>query len=64
MPRTSGWAAGCWLPLGPGATNALSTTLHVPASTATGSYYVLAKADWDGAVNEGVETNNCERAAR
>ena len=36
----------------------LSTTLHVPPSTATGSYYVLAKADWDGAVNESTETNN------
>ncbi len=56
-------AADIWLgsrllaPLGPGATNALSTTLQVPAATATGSYYVLAKADWDGVVGEGVETN-------
>ena len=44
--------------LGPGATNAVSTTLHVPLSTGVGSYYVLAKADWDGVVNESVETNN------
>jgi subtilisin family serine protease/subtilase family serine protease len=44
--------------LGPGATHALSTTLHLPASAATGSYYVLAKADWDGATQESVETNN------
>ncbi len=57
-------AADVWLgsrplgPLGPGATNALSTTLHIPPSTATGSYYVLAKADWDSLVTEGVETNN------
>jgi subtilase family serine protease len=45
-------------PLGPSATDVLSTTLHVPTSTATGSYYVLGKADWDNAVDEGVETNN------
>ena len=57
-------AADVWLgsrtldPLGPGVTNALSTTLHIPLSTATGSYYVIAKADWDSLVTEGVETNN------
>jgi subtilisin family serine protease/subtilase family serine protease len=45
-------------PLGAGVTNALATTLHVPPSTTTGSYYVLAKADWDGVVNENLETNN------
>jgi thermitase len=44
--------------LGPGVTNVVSTLLHVPPSTATGSYYVLAKADWESVVNEGVETNN------
>ena len=44
--------------LAPGATNSASTTLHIPASVATGSYRVLAKADWESAVNEGVETNN------
>jgi subtilase family serine protease len=36
----------------------MSTTLHVPASTAAGSYYILAKADWNSAVAEGIETNN------
>jgi subtilisin family serine protease len=44
--------------LGPGVTNATPTTLHVPPGTAVGSYYVLAKADWNGVVNENVETNN------
>lgn len=44
--------------LGPGVTNVASTTLHLPTSIATGSYYVLAKADWESVVNEGVETNN------
>ena len=57
-------AADVWLgsrqlaALGPGATNVLPTTLHVPPSTATGSYHVLAKADWDGVVTEGNEANN------
>ena len=57
-------AADIWLgsrpvpSLGAGATSAASTTLHIPPSTATGSYRVLAKADWDGAVNESIETNN------
>ena len=57
-------AADVWLgsrtldPLGPGVTNALPTTLHIPLSTATGTYYVIAKADWDSLVTEGVETNN------
>ena len=57
-------AADTWLgsravpSLGPGATNVLSTTLHVPSSTASGSYWVVAKADWQGTVNENVETNN------
>ena len=44
--------------LGPGATNAVSTTLHIPPSTNGGSYYILAKADWGGLVEESNETNN------
>ena len=44
--------------LGAGVTNQFSTTLHIPPSTGTGSYYVLAKADWEGRVNENIETNN------
>jgi thermitase len=42
----------------PGATSAGSTTLRIPASTVTGTYYVLAKSDWDARVPENVETNN------
>ncbi len=44
--------------LGPGVTNEVSTTLHIPPSTDVASYYVLAKADWEGTVNENIETNN------
>jgi subtilisin family serine protease/subtilase family serine protease len=43
--------------LGPGATDTLATTLHLP-DVGTGSYYILAKADWDAAVQESSETNN------
>jgi len=50
--------------LGPGATHSGSTTLHVPANTATGSYYVLAKADPDSAVPESLETNNVKATAQ
>jgi subtilisin family serine protease/subtilase family serine protease len=49
--------------LGPGATHALPTTLHVPPATASGSYHVLAKADWDGLVHEGNEANNVRSSA-
>jgi subtilisin family serine protease/subtilase family serine protease len=45
-------------PLTPGAADVWSTTLRIPASMATGSYYVLAKADSEGAVPEDKETNN------
>jgi subtilisin family serine protease/subtilase family serine protease len=44
--------------LAPNATDTLTTTLHIPASQAAGSYYVLAKADWNSAVQESIETNN------
>jgi subtilisin family serine protease/subtilase family serine protease len=44
--------------LGPGVTAQASTTLHIPPSTATGSYWILAKADWDNTVAESSETNN------
>jgi len=46
------------LRLDPSATHAASTSLHIPASTVPGAYYVLAKSDWDAQVPEGVETNN------
>jgi subtilisin family serine protease len=63
-------AADIWLGsrpvagLGAGATSAVSTTLQVPASTVTGSYYVVAKADWDGLVGEGSETNNARASGQ
>ena len=44
--------------LGPGITAQASTTLHIPLSTATGLYRILAKADWDNTINESSETNN------
>jgi subtilisin family serine protease/subtilase family serine protease len=46
-----------------GASDVLSTTLRIPASTATGSYYLLAKADSDSAVGENIETNNVRASA-
>ena len=62
--NTSLDAADIWIgsrsvsSLGPGATEAASTTVHIPPSTVAGSYYVFAKADWDDAVRENIETNN------
>ena len=44
--------------LAPGATSAGSSTITIPAGTVPGSYYLLAKADADGTVDETVETNN------
>jgi subtilisin family serine protease/subtilase family serine protease len=53
------WLGSRQLPaLGPGVTNSLATTLRIPPTTVTGSYYVLAKADWDSLINESSETNN------
>jgi subtilase family serine protease len=53
------WLGSRLVPLlDPAATHVLSTTLHIPLSTATGSYYVLAKADWVNTIDESVETNN------
>lgn len=45
-------------PLNSGATSTASTTLTIPNGTATGTYYVLAKADADNTVAETSETNN------
>jgi subtilisin family serine protease len=45
-------------PLAAGATDVLSTMLRIPPATTTGSYYVLAQADWENAVPEDKETNN------
>jgi subtilisin family serine protease/subtilase family serine protease len=51
------------LQLAPSATSAGSTTLRIPAATTTGSYYVLAKGDWDNQVPESSETNNVRATA-
>jgi subtilisin family serine protease/subtilase family serine protease len=40
-----------------GGSDAVSTTVRLPL-TSTGTYFILARADWDGAVQEGAETNN------
>ena len=49
--------------LAAGASESRSTTLTIPASTASGTYYMLAKADWSGQVPETVETNNLRASA-
>lgn len=46
-----------------GASSSGSTTLTLPTSLATGSYYVVAKADGDNAIAEGSETNNTRLAS-
>ena len=48
--------------LGPGVTNQVSTTLHIPPSTGAGLYYIVAKADWEGRVTENSETNNVRQS--
>jgi subtilase family serine protease len=48
--------------LAAGATDAASTPLQIPAATAAGTYYLLAKADGNNAVAESVETNNASSA--
>jgi subtilisin family serine protease/subtilase family serine protease len=49
--------------LSPGTTETVQTTLHLPATTATGSYFLIAKTDWNGTVAEGNETNNTRPSA-
>ena len=49
--------------LDPSATHAASTSLRIPAATVPGSYYVIAKSDWDAQVPEGMETNNIRATA-
>jgi subtilase family serine protease len=46
-----------------GAVEAASTTVTIPASTAVGSYYILAKADAHGTVPESFENNNVKASA-
>lgn len=45
-------------PLPPNGSDAGSTSIVIPSSTATGTYYVLAQADADAIVAETMETNN------
>ena len=44
--------------LASGASSSATTLVTIPPGTAPGAYYVLAKADADGSVNESTETNN------
>ena len=44
--------------LGPGQTQVMSSLVQIPADTATGSYFVVARADANGQIAESVETNN------
>ena len=44
--------------LAPGATSSATTSVTVPAGTATGTWYVFARADSAGVVGEVSETNN------
>ena len=49
-------------PLSAGTADTASTSVTVPAGTATGLYYVIARADVDGAVLESQEGNNTRSA--
>jgi subtilisin family serine protease/uncharacterized membrane protein len=49
--------------LAPGAASSGSTTLTIPAATAAGTYYVIAKADGDNLVSETQESNNAAARA-
>jgi subtilase family serine protease len=44
--------------LAPGAGASGSASLQIPLDTAPGNYYIVARADWNGAVGETTETNN------
>ena len=44
--------------LAPGQSSAGQAVVTIPASTAPGSYFLIAAADADGAVAETIETNN------
>lgn len=49
-------------PLDPGASSTATTTLTLPTSIATGTYYLLAQADGDAAIPELNEVNNTRAA--
>jgi hypothetical protein len=44
--------------LAAGAISSGSTTVVIPLGTAAGSWYIIAKADGEGVVNETSEANN------
>jgi serine protease AprX len=46
-----------------GGTEPATTTIDIPVSVVAGSYYVLAKADWQGAIGETSESNNVRPSA-
>jgi len=50
-------------PLAAGASEPASTTLSIPAGTATGVYFIIAKADGTGLVAETQELNNMKSGA-
>jgi subtilase family serine protease len=65
LSANTSWDAGDLLlgsravpPLAGGATSTAGTAVTIPAGTAPGSYYLLARADADGTVAEGQEANN------
>jgi subtilase family serine protease len=49
--------------LAPGATSTVTLTVGIPATTAAGTYYVLACADDGGGATESNESNNCLASA-
>ena len=49
--------------LTPGAASSGPAAVTIPGQTATGNYYVIAKADADGVLVESIETNNTRSVA-
>jgi subtilase family serine protease len=50
-------------PLDPSAADTAASTVTIPAGTASGTYYLIARADVNAAVVEGNETNNTASAS-
>lgn len=70
LSTNTSWDSGdVWLgsrsvsSLGPGVTETASTALVLPAATAVGTYYVLAKADVQSELAETSESNNVKASA-
>ena len=49
--------------LAAGASHSQTTMVPIPAGTAPGAYWVIAKADWANTILETVETNNTARSS-